>query len=170
MALAMIGVKAGQQVLIVGAADSRLAAAVAGVTGLNGRTRVIDPSPDARRSVETAAADAGTLIEFEQQSFSNTSAETGAFDIVVLSQSLNVAGESPVDVIGEAVRAARAGGRIVALEGASTTGIFSALRRRPRSALTGDAIRDLLAAAGLRATRVLAEAEGVIYVEGSKKA
>jgi ubiquinone/menaquinone biosynthesis C-methylase UbiE len=168
-ALAMIGAKAGQQVLMLGAADSRLAAALAAVTGLNGRTLVVDPSPDARRSVETAAADAGTLVEFEQQSFSSTAAETGAFDIVVLSQSLSVSGENPASVVSEAQRVARSGGRIVAIEGASTAGLFSALRRRPRSALTGDGIRDLLAAGGLRATRVLAEAEGVIYVEGSKK-
>jgi ubiquinone/menaquinone biosynthesis C-methylase UbiE len=169
-ALAMIGAKPGSQVLVVGAADSRLAAAVAAVTGLNGRTLVVDPSPDAQRSVETAAADAGTLVEFEQRSFSSTAAESGAFDIVVLSKSLGVSGEHPADVVSEALRVVRTGGRIVAIEGESTAGLFSALRRRPPSALTGDAIRDLLMAAGLRAARVLAETEGVTYVEGSKRA
>ncbi len=167
-ALAMIGAKAGQQVLMVGAADSRLAAAVAGITGLNGRTVVVDPSPDAQRSVDTAAADAGTLVEFEQRSFSAISADAGVFDIVVLSQSLSMPGENPVTIVSEAVRVVRPGGRIVAIEGASTAGLFSALRR-PRAALTGDAMRDLLASAGLRATRVLAEVDGVTYVEGSKR-
>jgi ubiquinone/menaquinone biosynthesis C-methylase UbiE len=168
-ALAMIGAKAGQHVLIVGAADSGLAAAVAGVTGLNGRTLVIDPLPDAQRSIETAAADAGTLVDFEQRSLSNLPAEPGAFDLVVLSQSLSLSDQDPVNIISEALRVVRAGGRIVAIEGAGTTGLLSAWRRRPRSSLAGDAIRDMFATAGLRATRVLAEAEGVTYVEGSKK-
>jgi ubiquinone/menaquinone biosynthesis C-methylase UbiE len=165
----MIGARAGQHVLMMGAADSRLAAALAGVTGLNGRTLVVDPSPDARRSVETAAADAGALVDFEQQSFSGTAAEPGMFDIVVLSQSLSVTGEQPASVVGEAMRVVRTGGRVVAIEGASTTGLFSALRRPSRPSLTGDAIRDLFTAAGLRATRVLAEVDGVTYVEGTKK-
>src|SRR5580765_1725101 len=103
-ALAMIGAKAGQHVLIVGAADSGLAAAVAGVTGLNGRTLVIDPLPDAQRSIEAAAADAGTLVDFEQRSLSNLSAEPGAFDLVVLSQSLSLSDQDPVNIISEALR------------------------------------------------------------------
>jgi ubiquinone/menaquinone biosynthesis C-methylase UbiE len=165
----MIGAKAGQRVLMVGAADSQLAAAVAAVTGLNGRTLVVDPSPDAQRAVEAAAMDFGTLVEFEPRAFSNISGDADLFDIVVLSHALSVPGEKPVNVINEAVRVVRAGGRVVAIEGASTAGLLSALRRRARPALSGDAIRDLLAAAGLRATRVLAEAEGLTYVEGAKR-
>ena len=104
-ALAMIGAKTGQRILFLGSDDGALAAAVALVVGgMNGRTLVLDPSPDAAAKVERAAAEAGAL------------------------------GTSHHPVIG------------------------------------GEAIRAQLTSAGLRAARVLAEVDGVAYVEGMKGA
>jgi hypothetical protein len=54
--LAMIGAKSGQHVLVLGAGEGGLAAALAGVTGLNGRTLAIDPDAGASAAIERAGA------------------------------------------------------------------------------------------------------------------
>ena len=63
-ALAMIGAKAGHHVVIAGADDPDLAAALALVTGLNGQTLVVDERSDAEALVNAAAAKAGALMDF----------------------------------------------------------------------------------------------------------
>jgi hypothetical protein len=164
-ALAMIGAKTGQQVLFLGAADGRLAAEVARVTGLNGRTLVVDRDPGAARTVESAAGNAGALVEFQT---TPPTASTTGFDIVVVHQSLNAAGAKPDQLVADATHLLREGGRIVVIEGAPAPGVFGKLRRPATPTVSADQIRALLAAAGLRAARVLAESDGVAYVEGSK--
>ena len=167
--LAMIGSKPAQQVLIVGAADPGLAAAVGTVTGLNGRTVVVDPASGAEQAVQKAAADAGTLVEFEQGPLAPLSAATDAFDIVVLCRTLGRPEAPPTIQIAEAKRVIRSGGRVVVIQRGKPGGMFGGFRANAPGALTGDAIRDLLDGAGLAAARVLADVGGVIYIEGSKR-
>jgi ubiquinone/menaquinone biosynthesis C-methylase UbiE len=167
-ALAMIGAKPGSQVLVLGAGDGHVAAAVAGVTGLNGRTVVIDPSPDAQTSVERAAAAAGVLIDFQQAALANLPADAALFDIVVVHQRFSVTTVDPAPLLAEAVRVVRPGGRVVVIEGTAASGWRERLQRPRPAAVNGEMIRDLLSAAGLRAARVLAVTDGVTYVEGAK--
>lgn len=163
----MIGAKAGQQVLMAGAGDGQLAAAVAAVTGLNGRTLVADAAAGARERVEAAAAEAGTLVDFEQADVSTGEIGGKDFDIVVLHRSL-APPTVPAQLLRRAADLVRTGGRVVVVEGGTTPGRFGLGRHTIPPALPGDAIRDLLASSGLRAARVLAESEGTIYVEASR--
>src|SRR5204863_2417893 len=158
--LARIGVKSGQQVLVIGAADGGLAAAVAEVTGLNGRTLVIDPSPAAAEAIRAAAAEAGALVDFEPTAIADFQS-AATFDIAVINRTLappNV----PADVLRQAAAALRPGGRIIVVEGGQTAGWMGLGRRPIPAALSGAAIRDLLISTGLRAARVLAESEGTL--------
>ena len=166
--LAMIGARPGQQLLMVGAADPGLSAAIAGVTGLNGRTLVVDPAPGAQGAIERAAADAGTLVEFEPRPPAASPGQV-EFDIVVLSQTLGLSGQSPATQMAEASRALREGGRIIVIQRGKPGGILAAFRGEGTTALTGETIRDLLTSAGFRAARVLAHVAGMIYVEASKR-
>jgi ArsR family transcriptional regulator len=167
-ALAMVGAKPGLQVLVLGAGDGKVAAAIAQVTGLNGRTLVIDPSGDAQAAVERAAAEAGALVEFQQAAPDRLPDDLGGFDIVVLHQRLSVAGNDPAPVIAEAVRVLRPGGRVVVIEGAMQTGWRDRLKAPRQAKIQGDVIERLLTTAGLRASRLLAETDGVTYAEGAK--
>src|SRR5688572_19245369 len=76
-ALAMIGAKSGDRVLVTGGHDHGLAAAVALTTGLNGQTVALAPV-EARAAVEAAANEAGALVEF-----ATTVPHDSAFDIGV---------------------------------------------------------------------------------------
>jgi ubiquinone/menaquinone biosynthesis C-methylase UbiE len=167
-ALAMVGAKSGLQVIVLGAGDGKVAAAIAQVTGLNGRTLVVDPSADARARVERAASEAGALVDFQQSALAHLPDDLGDFDIAVVHQRLSVAGEDPAPVITEAVRVLRPGGRVVVIEGVMQTGWRDRLRAPRQTKIEGSVIERLLTAAGLRATRLLAEADGVTYAEGAK--
>jgi ubiquinone/menaquinone biosynthesis C-methylase UbiE len=167
-ALAMVGAKPGTRVLFLGAGDGRVPAAVAGVTGLNGRTVVIDPSIDAEGTVERAAADAGTLVEFQQAPLANLAPASDEFDVVVVHQRMGVTESDPAPMLAEAVRVTRPGGRVIVMEGTMAAGWRERLQRPRQEPVNGDRIRDLLSAVGLRAARVLALADGVTYVEGAK--
>lgn len=166
-ALAMIGARPGHTVVVFGAGDPALAAELALVTGLNGRTVVADSRDQTRASVAAAAEHAGALLDFELLTGGELPIERGTVDLVVLQQHFGaVGGGGEHGILGEALRLVRSGGRVVAIEGE---------RRRarlfgspPPPGISGDAIVSRFSGAGMIAARVLAESEGVVYVEGRK--
>jgi ubiquinone/menaquinone biosynthesis C-methylase UbiE len=167
MPLAMIGVKAGDRVLVLGAQDGALAAEVARVTGLNGRTLVVDPDSDAAARLEARAADAGSLVEFERAPLAMLPLDAGSFDIVVMNSPL---GEVPhghrTIMFGEARRVLRSGGRVVSFERGPRPGLFGLIPRSAPPVLGREAMIALLEQTGFRAVRLLADRDGVAYYEG----
>jgi ubiquinone/menaquinone biosynthesis C-methylase UbiE len=168
-ALAMIGAKAGQTVLVMGSADAGLAAEVAKVTGLNGRTVVADRGADAGRRVEAAAAAVGTLIEFEDTGVDTVPFEPDVFDVVAIVVDWVALDEADRHrTAAEACRVARPGGRVLMLIRAPRSGLLGRMRTPVVPAGAADDACERLTAAGSKAVRLLAEADGVAYVEGVK--
>jgi ubiquinone/menaquinone biosynthesis C-methylase UbiE len=165
-ALAMIGAKPGDRVLMLGAADPGLAAEVALVTGLNGSTTVCDPVATARANVEAAARDAGALVEFEDAPLTALPAADGSFDVAVLLGTAPPAGTHASAVCVEAMRVLRPGGRLIVIEGTKAGGFFRAKPSVPRR--PAPEILALLDEIGTRARRELADVDGVAYYEGRK--
>jgi ubiquinone/menaquinone biosynthesis C-methylase UbiE len=167
-ALAMIGVKAGDRVIVVGATDPDLAAQVALVTGLNGSTTVIDDRADARDRVEAAAREAGALVEFVPGTLGSLPAEGNSADVVVLLARLgSIEAGGRTAPITEAARVLRPGGRIIVIEGARSGGLFRALQEKPPRLAAEEVLR-LLEHSGMTARRQLADVEGVAFYEGRK--
>jgi len=167
--LAMIGAKAGDRVLVLGAGDGLLAGEVGHVPGLNGRTLVVDPDEGAGPRVEAGAAKAGALVEFERAPAAMLPVDPQTFDIVVLNNQLGAATEGHRPLIcAEAQRVLRAGGRLVAIESGPRSGLFGLLPRRSAPAIDHAAVLSLVGQAGFRAARLLAETEGVAYCEARK--
>jgi ubiquinone/menaquinone biosynthesis C-methylase UbiE len=163
-ALAMVGAKAGQSVVVLGA-DGPLAAAIGLVTGLNGRTVVVDGAEGAAARVQAAADNAGALLEFVSAAPAATTFDAATFDVAVVRTGLAARGaDERTRIMIEAFRVTREGGRVVVIEGAKRASLFGG--REPR--LDSDQIQMLLAAAGGRAVRELADAENVLYVESRK--
>jgi len=166
----MIGVRAGDAVLAIGAGDAALVAEVARVTGLNGRVVVADSDATAAVRVERAAVEAGALLEFHHASegdrFGRGDRGLGdAFDLVLVQRPL-----APLDeparraVIADALSHVRPGGRVMVLLGARPTGwLWASAPAGP--SLTGAEAEALLVAAGALAARTLATLGGVTYVE-----
>lgn len=165
--LAMVGAKPGQQVLIVGAGGPDLTAEIALVTGLNGRTVVVDRGPDLGL-VEAAAAKAGALIEVVDAPLTMLPLDAGSFDLVVVQARLaSRAPELRDQVVAEAVRVAGPGRRIVLIEGARRAGLFGLVSAKAPTLdeATGKA---LLERAGTVGPRHLADADGLAFFEGRK--
>ena len=164
MALAMIGAKPGDRVVVIGAGDGRLAAAVALVTGLNGTTRVVDPRPGIGAVVDAAAAREGALLEFDAAPATRLADADGTADVVVLNQWFAALdGHARDGVCDEARRVLRSGGRLIVIDGVRRRW----WGRRGRSA-GSSAVIDTMRRAGFRTVRELADAEGVAFVEAFK--
>ena len=168
--LAMVGAKPGSTVVLAGGGDPALAAEIALVTGLNGRTLVVDPSVDERARIEAAAARAGALIDIETAPLTKLPVIDGTFDIAVVNE-LGDPGVNRDQTVREAARVVRTGGRVVVIEGKKTAGLRKLWSGGgDRDTIAADEIIAVLGAAGLRATRLLGSAEGVSYFEGTKQA
>jgi SAM-dependent methyltransferase len=165
----MIGAKAGQSALVMGSADVALAAEVARVTGLNGRTVIAAQGGDAGRRLETAAANAGALVEFEDTALGALPFDADGFDVVaVVVDWVGLGDADRTRFTTEAVRVVRPGGRVLILIKAARHGVLGRLRMPEVSAEDVDGACRRLTAAGARAVRLLAKAEGVAYVEAVK--
>lgn len=165
--LAMIGAKTGNRVLVIGASDPDLAAQLALVTGLNGVTLVVDSAGEAEARVEAAAREAGALVIFEPTLTTTPPREADGFDLAVIVRLASQASAERSGLVREGLRTVRRGGRVIVVEGARRSGWFGALREKP-SALPAVEVLALLQQAGGKATRLLAEADGVTYYETRK--
>jgi hypothetical protein len=162
--LAMIGVKTGDVVLVCGTRRPGLIAEVARITGLNGRTLAVGP-PETRDGVEAAAAEAGSLLEFESDS--QTAFRVTDVDLAVWDVELGMLDDASMALTArQLVGCLRPGGRLVILDG-------HADRRRkdgPPHPVSEPTVLALLAAAGTVANRALASADGITYYEGRRPA
>jgi SAM-dependent methyltransferase len=165
--LAMLGAKAGQQVVFLDAADPGLAAEVARITGLNGRTLVAVRDTEARRTVESAAAEAGVLVELTDAGQATEREATGAYDLAVITADwIELRSDQRRKLVDEAFRVARPGGRIVLVLSAGKPAW--PVRARPVPRELADEARSMLTGTGCRAVRVLGVVPGTTYVEGVK--
>ena len=166
--LAMIGAKSGSRVLVIGAGDAAIAAELALVAGLNGHVLVIDRAAGAAARVDAAAAKAGALVEFQDAPVTMLPLDPDGFDIVVLNRRYaEMTDEDRANAVGETMRVARPGGRLIVIEATPRPGLFRAVPARAPT-VTPEAIREAVARAGWRASRVLADVDGVAYIEAVK--
>lgn len=163
--LAMVGVKSGDEVVVVGAADADLAAQLALVTGLNGQTMVVD-RPEERGRIDAAAARAGALVEFSDGSPTSLPLADGSNDVVVIAVGLGaLTADERARGMDEAMRVLRPGGRTIVIEGIKSPREAAGTER---PAIDDGEVLALLTAAGGRAVRTLATAGGRTYYESRK--
>ena len=164
----MIGVKPGAAALVIGAGDPALAAALALITGLNGRTVVVSGNADDAAPVKIAADKAGALVDFEPLTANRLPFDAETFDAVVLQRQLGSHADANRSIVDDGVRVVRSGGRMIAIEGEVRTGLLASMWRSSAPPPDGTAIASRLTQARLVAVRVLGESDGVVYVEGRK--
>jgi ubiquinone/menaquinone biosynthesis C-methylase UbiE len=157
LAVTMTGVKLGNRLLSIGVRDPKLIAALSMKAGVTGRACVVEA--DAARAA--GAADAiereGGLVEASEARGWTMSFAADSFDVAVARDVFStLTADDTRQAASETLRVLRGGGRLIVIESA----------KRVR----GDALTAPLTVAGFAAVRVLAEAEGMIFVEGIKKA
>ena len=163
-ALAMVGPKSGDRVLLAGNVGPEIAAEIARVTGLNGQTTVANLG-SAKASFEAAAAEAGSLLDFSDNASSHFSTGDESLDIVVLASANAISDPAFATMLPEAFRALRRGGRLVLMNGDRKTGLFS---RGSETPIADEPVQAAILASGGRAVRLLGVAEGIHYYEAQK--
>ena len=164
-ALAMIGARASDHVLFLGARNPSVAAENGTITRLNGRTVVAGQGADAATRAEQAAASAGAILEFVDAPPGALPFADSTFHIVVI-HDVAVGSTEAATVLAEAARVLEPGGRIILIFGEPARGMFGSLNPPPPPET--DTVVTLLIRAGFTAARRLASAEGVTYFEARK--
>jgi ubiquinone/menaquinone biosynthesis C-methylase UbiE len=172
LAVTMSGVRMGERVLQVGADSPPIVGAIAAKVGLSGYAAIAVPDDQAADRARAGAADAGGLIDLHVTSLGALPFESGGFDAVVLHNTrgaLTTLGPNAAAALGECRRVLREGGRMVVIEAGTPTGLAALIGGRAKAATDQDG-RTLCAleAAGFKPVRLLADREGLRFVEGLK--
>jgi len=170
----MTGVKMGDRFLQVGCAHGGRMAAVAGKVGLSGRAAVVVPDEPSAARARKAAENAGVLVEVETAPSTHLPLTDAAFDLAVVDDTAGLFGtlraEDRVASFRELLRVLRPGGRVLIVGAVPRGGLGAVLSRTqngPPFVASGDALK-ALEADGFRSARMLAEREGLVFVEGIK--
>lgn len=168
LVMAMTAVRMGDRVLFIGCGDTRVIAQLAAKPGITGAAFAVDA--DAGRTARAAAAAEreGALLEARTAPFTMLPFDIASFDVVVVNHLLP---ELPADgqaaCLREAVRVLRGGGRCVVVQAGrrgGIAGLFGAGRMQAAE------VEAAMTNAGFRAVRTIAERQGLLFVEGGKRA
>lgn len=166
----MAAVRMADQIVFVGCANGGRLAAVAAPSGISGRAVVVAPDDASLARARTGAEQTGVLVELVASPLNDLPLDTNAFDLAVIDDTGGLLGSSRVEarvgIMREAFRVLKPGGRVLVL-GAGRRGGLGALLSRAATGPSIDPI-PLLDAEGFRASRRLAEREGLVFVEAMK--
>jgi SAM-dependent methyltransferase len=171
----MTGVRMGERVLQIGSADARLTSMLAAKPGLSGHAAIVVSDDSAAERARATAAESGLLVDVHVASMAALPLPDASFDVVIVHDAAAMLQAldppSRVAAARESHRVLRAGGRVVALEPGTATGLKAMLRRSPPADSDFEAsggTAHILEAGGFRAVRLLADREGYRFVEGLK--
>jgi len=170
----MAGVRLGERVLQAGIGQPRLFAKLAGKAGLSGRACAVVDSQPAAQPLQDAAAAEGVLIEVLVAEGPFWPLEDGSFDVGIVDGNALLRGDTTERQgrLAEVRRAVRSGGRVLVIRAVSL-GLAGRLGFAPSHALPSaeaSALLHALEEAGFRPARLLAEREGMTFVEGFRPA
>jgi ubiquinone/menaquinone biosynthesis C-methylase UbiE len=171
LAVEMAGIRMGERVVYVGVGDPRVFALVASRVGLTGRACAVVEGQADRVRLERAAARQGVLVEVAQVQAGSWPYSQSAFDVAIVDA--NALARGPVtdqqSRLANTFRVVRPGGRVLAIRRrprglASRLGFEPAGGSSPRAEAL--ALVSALEQVGCKPVRVLAEREGLLFVEG----
>jgi SAM-dependent methyltransferase len=170
LAVTMTGVKLGDRFLSVGVRDRELIAVLAAKAGLTGTACAVDADEAAVKSAAAAIEAAGALAEVTRAPWGQWPYSEGSFDVALIRDVLPALTQADrSSAVAQVLRVLRPGGRVIVIDGTGR-GSFGWIKggagTRPAAAAATQTLKD----AGFAAVRVLAETDGVSYVEGIKKA
>ena len=175
LAVTMSGVRMGERLLQIGARDAKLAAQLALKPGMSGHAAIVVASQHDGDRIRAAATRCGALVDVQTAAMGALPFGSSEFDVVVVHGAAGVL--APLDprarggAVAEIHRVLRSGGRVVALEPGTPTGLAAILRSPPAAdsayERSGGTVA-ALEAGGFKPVRLLADREGVRFIEGLK--
>lgn len=166
----MTGVRMGERFLQIGCDDASLLGGLAAKVGLSGACAVVAFDEDAAARARGVGEKVGALIEVRVSAPGGFDVDAASVDMVVVDDTRGTFARlrdvDRVAALARAKRALRDGGRIEVVERVALKGLLGGHITRPE----GYNVEASLAAAGFKPVRMLAEKEGVRFVEGLKGA
>lgn len=164
----MTGLRVGDRVLIAGGDHQKAVALLAVKPGLSGRVCVVDEDETRTARGADAAEREGALVEPTTAPLTMLPFDPETFDVVVMNHLMNRLGaDRRVAALAECLRVLRPAGRCV---------VVDAGRRRGLGALIGGgervdpaAIEDAMRTASFTGVRLLAERDGLLFIEGARR-
>jgi len=174
LAMGMAGVRLGERVVQAGMGNPKFFAKLAGKAGLSGRACAVVDSQEAAQPLQAAAAAEGVLIEVVVAEGPTWPLENGSFDVGIVDGNALLRGNPAerASRLAEVRRAVRSGGRVLVIRTVSL-GLVGRLGFAPSHAgpsADASTLLHALEGAGFRPARVLAEREGMTFVEGFRPA
>jgi ubiquinone/menaquinone biosynthesis C-methylase UbiE len=167
LAVSMAGIKLGDRLLVLGCSDAPLIAALAVKVGFTGRACMFDESEAVRAQAAPAVEQEGALVESFSGSLTALPFDADAFDVVVVRNVLATMDPGHhARVVEEVRRLIRPGGRCIVIDDAERTAWGGLSKQRIENRYGDGGAAALLASAGFRGVRTLAEREGLTFVEG----
>jgi ubiquinone/menaquinone biosynthesis C-methylase UbiE len=170
LSASMAGAKLGDRLLVIGCTDAGLIAALAAKAGLSGRACAVDESPEIASEAGRLALKEGVLVETSPAAPSALPFDKESFDVVVLRDVLGVGESQSRAIVNETARVLRPGGRSVVIDTLARGGI--AARFGGKATTSGDEAGATIAifkSQGFVAVRLLAEQDGLRFIEAVKK-
>ena len=170
----MSAVRMGDRVLQVGIDDPAIASTLASKVGLSGYAAigVFDDASAGR--AQSAAANAGILVDIKVSAPSSLPFDNDTFDLVIVHSARGLVASLDAEARAAAMRewrrVLRHGGRVMTIEGGAVTGLKAMLHRQPVNETyeAAGGVITALEAAGFKAVRLLADREGLKFAEGVK--
>jgi SAM-dependent methyltransferase len=166
----MAGVRLGERLLQAGVGHPKAFAILAGKAGLTGRACAVVDEPAAARQLEAAAAAEGVFVEVAVAHGGLWPYPAGSFDVGLLDGNALLAAGSPDSSqrLRDMLQALRQGGRVLVVyaAGRGLAARFRFLSSSATSERRGQALAVALQTTGFRPVRVLAQREGMLFVEG----
>jgi SAM-dependent methyltransferase len=166
----MTGVRMGERFVQIGCDDAQLLGGLAAKVGLSGGCAVVAFDQDSAARARAVGVKVGALIDIRIVEPGAFGIDSSSVDMVVVDDTrgtfARMRDADRAACLAEARRVVREGGRVELVERVALTGLLGGHVTRP----DGYSAESSLAAAGFKPVRMLAEKEGVRFVEGLRGA
>jgi ubiquinone/menaquinone biosynthesis C-methylase UbiE len=173
LAVTMSAVRLGERALQIGLDDPKVAAAIAAKTGITGLATIVVFDEAAAGTAREAAGEAGALADVRVEPLGALPFGDAAYDVVVVHATSGLLGQMTEaqrgQILRECGRVLRPGGRLMALEAGTPTGLRGLFGGGPKRNAEYEASGGTLGAlkgAGFGAVRVLGDRQGYRFIEG----
>ena len=175
LAVTMSGTRLGERALQIGFDSPGISTAIAAKTGLTGLATIVVSDETTASTARAAIAEAGALADVHVGPLHALPFADGAYDVIVVHAAGGLLSSLTPDLrerlLVECRRVLRPGGRLIALEVGSPTGLRSLFGRAPKPDATYEAAGGTptsLKSAGFRPVRILGDGQGYRFIEGLK--
>jgi ubiquinone/menaquinone biosynthesis C-methylase UbiE len=175
LVMAMSGVRLGERLLQVGVDDAAILGALAAKVGISGHAAVVTTDERSAERARAGVADASALADVTVSSDGTLPFDDNSFDVAIV-HSVNgllasVSADLRARLLQHVLRVTRGGGRVLVTEAGERTGVRALLspapKRDERYESAGGTI-GAMEAAGFKPVRLLADRDGLRFIEGLK--